>query len=188
MEAVCVDFPKNKCNFLHKNKLAIVRRVQFLTGRRPTRSFSPGAVATIALQKLAPERESVLDEFEAVVLVDGEVHFGGVVGPGAEHQLAGLLVERVEADVDGTHRPKHSARLPADTAVPTQHRLELRVLAVDALRAEQEQQRQLEQNYPRRRIEVRPTALLSLLTLTLILTLTFDPDLDLDRDFQSPIS
>ena len=28
---VFVDFPKNKCNFLHKNKLHIVRRVQFLT-------------------------------------------------------------------------------------------------------------------------------------------------------------
>jgi len=27
-------------NFLHKNKLDIVRRVQFLTGRRPMRSFS----------------------------------------------------------------------------------------------------------------------------------------------------
>ena len=124
MEAVCVDFPKNKCNFLHKNKLAIVRRVQFLTGRRPTRSFSPGAVATIALQKLAPVRESVLDEFEAVVLVDGEVHFGGVVGPGAEHQLAGLLVERVEADIDGTHRPKHSARLPANMRQPDNSTME----------------------------------------------------------------
>jgi len=32
----------------------IVRRVQFLTGRRPMRSFSPGAVATIALWKSAP--------------------------------------------------------------------------------------------------------------------------------------
>jgi len=32
-----------------KNKLAIVRRVQFLTGRRAVRSFSPAAVATIAL-------------------------------------------------------------------------------------------------------------------------------------------
>ena len=35
MAAVSVDFPKNKCNFLHKNKLDIVRRVQFLTDRRP---------------------------------------------------------------------------------------------------------------------------------------------------------
>jgi len=32
--AVFVDFPKNKCNFLHKNNLDIVRRVQFLTQRR----------------------------------------------------------------------------------------------------------------------------------------------------------
>jgi len=47
--AVFVDFPKNKCNFLHKNKLDIVRRVQLLTGRRPMRSFSAGAVASIAL-------------------------------------------------------------------------------------------------------------------------------------------
>ena len=49
-----VDFPKNKCNFLHKNKLYIVRLVQFLTGRRPMRSFSPGAVATVAPWKSAP--------------------------------------------------------------------------------------------------------------------------------------
>jgi len=51
--AVFVDFPKNRCNFLHKNKHDVVRRVQFLTGRRPMRSFSPGAVATIALWKSA---------------------------------------------------------------------------------------------------------------------------------------
>jgi len=50
--AVFVDFPKNKCNFLHKNKLDIVRRVQFLTGPRPI-VFSPGAVAAIALWKSA---------------------------------------------------------------------------------------------------------------------------------------
>jgi len=49
--AVFVDFPKNKCNFMHKSKLDIVRRVQFLSGRRTMRSFSPGAVATIALCK-----------------------------------------------------------------------------------------------------------------------------------------
>jgi len=54
--AVFVDFPKNKRNFLHKNKLDIVRRVQLVTGRRPMRSFSPAAVATctIALWKSAP--------------------------------------------------------------------------------------------------------------------------------------
>ena len=46
--AVSVDIPKNICNFLHKNKLNIIRRVQFLTGRRSMRSFSPGAIATIA--------------------------------------------------------------------------------------------------------------------------------------------
>jgi len=46
--AVFVDFPKNKCNFMPKNKLDIVRRVQFLTGRRPMRNFFRGAVATIA--------------------------------------------------------------------------------------------------------------------------------------------
>jgi len=59
--AVFVDFPKNKCNFLHESKLNVVRRVQFLTGRRSTRSFSPGAVATIALWKSAP-MASVTDE------------------------------------------------------------------------------------------------------------------------------
>jgi len=52
--AVFVDFPKNKCNFLHNNKLDIVRRVQCLTGRRAVMSFSPGAVATIAPWKSAP--------------------------------------------------------------------------------------------------------------------------------------
>ena len=52
--AVSVDIPKNICNFLHKNKLNIVGRVQFLTGRRSMRSFSPGAIATIARCKSAP--------------------------------------------------------------------------------------------------------------------------------------
>ena len=33
--AVFIDFPKNKCNFLHRNKLDIVRQVQFLTGWCP---------------------------------------------------------------------------------------------------------------------------------------------------------
>ena len=47
MAAVFVDFPNNKCNFLHRSKPDIVRRVQFLTGRRPMRTFSPGAVATL---------------------------------------------------------------------------------------------------------------------------------------------
>ena len=54
LAAVFVDFPKSKCNFLHKNKLDIVRRVQFLTGRRPVMSFSPGAVDTVVLCKSAP--------------------------------------------------------------------------------------------------------------------------------------
>ena len=49
VSAVFVDFSRNIFNFLHKNKLDIVWRVQFLTGRRPTRSFAPGTVATIAL-------------------------------------------------------------------------------------------------------------------------------------------
>jgi len=67
--AVFVDFPKNKCDFMHKNKLdtslpyvsliaSETKRkkcswVQFLTGRHPMRSFSAGAVA-IALLKSAP--------------------------------------------------------------------------------------------------------------------------------------
>ena len=50
---VFVDFPKNKWNFLHKNKLDIVRRVQYPIGRRPMRSFFCGAVATTALWKSA---------------------------------------------------------------------------------------------------------------------------------------
>ena len=33
------DFLKNKCNFLHKNKLDIVRWVRFLVGRHHMRSF-----------------------------------------------------------------------------------------------------------------------------------------------------
>jgi len=44
-----VDFPKNKCNFLHKNKLDIVRLVKFLTRRRPLRNFFPAAAVAIAL-------------------------------------------------------------------------------------------------------------------------------------------
>jgi len=59
--AVFVDFPKNKCNFLHKNMFDILRRVQFLAGRLPMRScFSPGAVATIALWKSAPVLKKAL--------------------------------------------------------------------------------------------------------------------------------
>ena len=54
VEAFFVDFPKNKCNFLHKSKLDIVRRVQFPTGRRPMRSFSRAAVDTIAPWKSSP--------------------------------------------------------------------------------------------------------------------------------------
>ena len=53
VETVFVDFPENECNFLHKSKLYIMGRDQFLTGRRLMRSFSPGAVATIALWKSA---------------------------------------------------------------------------------------------------------------------------------------
>jgi len=52
--AVFVDFPNNKCDFLHKIKLDMARLVQFLTGRRPMRTFSPGAVATIGLWTSAP--------------------------------------------------------------------------------------------------------------------------------------
>ena len=37
MAAVFVDFPENICNFLHNSKLDIVRRVQFLIGRRRMR-------------------------------------------------------------------------------------------------------------------------------------------------------
>jgi len=44
--AVFVDFPKNKCNFQHKNKPDMVRHEEF---------FHPGAVATIALWKSAPD-------------------------------------------------------------------------------------------------------------------------------------
>jgi len=53
VSAVFVDFPKNKCNFLHKNKVDIVWRVLFLTRRRPMRSFSPGAARSIAPWKSA---------------------------------------------------------------------------------------------------------------------------------------
>jgi len=67
LAAVFVDFfAKNKCNFLHKHKLDIVRRVQFLTGRRPIRSFCPGAVATIAVWNSAPMPESRF-QFESAV-------------------------------------------------------------------------------------------------------------------------
>jgi len=42
LAAVFVDFSENRCNCLHKNKLDIVRRIQFLTGRRPMRIFFSG--------------------------------------------------------------------------------------------------------------------------------------------------
>ena len=47
-------FIELRTNEIFCNKLDIVRRVQFLTERRPMRSFSPGAVATTALCKSAP--------------------------------------------------------------------------------------------------------------------------------------
>jgi len=50
--AVFVDFPKNMY-FLHRNKLDMVRRVQFLAVWQRRMSFSPGAVATIVLWKSA---------------------------------------------------------------------------------------------------------------------------------------
>jgi len=60
--AVFVDFPiGTSVIFLRKNKLDIVRRVQFLTGQRPRRSFSPGAVGTIALWKSAPVLRAGVD-------------------------------------------------------------------------------------------------------------------------------
>jgi len=54
--AVFVDIPKNKCNFLHKNKLDVaVRRFQFLTGRRrPMSFFLLEQVAAIAEWKSVP--------------------------------------------------------------------------------------------------------------------------------------
>jgi len=71
--------PKNKCNFLHKNKLDIVRLVQFLTGRRPMRSFSPWAVATIALWKSAPMSSamSLFDKLHNIlsVVLSEQIHF-----------------------------------------------------------------------------------------------------------------
>ena len=66
--AVFVIFPKNKCNFLHKSKLDIVQLVQFLTGRRPMRSFSPGAVATIAPWKSADYLQNVVENSPGPVL------------------------------------------------------------------------------------------------------------------------
>jgi len=50
--AVFVDFPKNKCNFLQKKQLDIYEL--------PKRTFSPGAVATIALCKSAPMLSTVI--------------------------------------------------------------------------------------------------------------------------------
>jgi len=40
--AVFGDFPKNKCNFLHKNKLDILWRIQFSV-QHPTKCFSWGS-------------------------------------------------------------------------------------------------------------------------------------------------
>jgi len=80
-------------------------------------------------------RDNLLAVFEAVVFVDSEVHLGGVVGPSSELQVTGLLVERIKPNVDGAHGPKHAAWLPANSAASVQHRLELIILAVDAFRA-----------------------------------------------------
>ena len=46
--------------FCTKNNLDIVRRVQFPTGRRPMRSFSPEAVATTALWKSVPMLQRII--------------------------------------------------------------------------------------------------------------------------------
>jgi len=66
--AVFPNFPKNKRDFLHKNKLDIVRRVRFLTGRRPMRSFSwdsrhhcPMEVAAPVVYRRTPARIQQLE-------------------------------------------------------------------------------------------------------------------------------
>ena len=63
-----------------------------------------------------------------------QVHLGRVVRPGAERQVALLLVERVVGDVDLTHGAEHAARLPAQRAVRLEHDEELVVRLVDRLR------------------------------------------------------
>jgi len=70
--AIFVDFPKNKCNFMHKNERDIVRRVQFLTGRSPMRSFSLDAVANM----LAPmaHDEAIVHNNETPIRVYGRVY------------------------------------------------------------------------------------------------------------------
>jgi len=74
--AIFVDFPKNKCNFMHKNERDIVRRVQFLTGRSPMRSFSLDAVANIAPWMLAPmaHDEAIVHNNETPIRVYGRVY------------------------------------------------------------------------------------------------------------------
>ena len=69
MAAIFVDFPKNKCNF---NERDIVRRVQFLTGRSPMRSFSLDAVANM----LAPmaHDEAIVHNNETPIRVYGRVY------------------------------------------------------------------------------------------------------------------
>jgi len=51
--AVFVDFPKNKCNFLHKNKLNIVLQSNSAQGGALWGDFLPGEVATIAPRQSA---------------------------------------------------------------------------------------------------------------------------------------
>ena len=93
----------------------------------------------------ASEIEDSLDNPESFALVGREVHLGRVVRPGTEHELADLLVERVEPDVDGAHGAEDAPGLPAHSTVPSQHRLEFFVLAVDAFSTGKQQQQQQQQ-------------------------------------------
>ena len=120
--AVFVDFPKNRCYFLHKIKLDIARLVQFLTGRRPTRSFSAGAVATIALWKSAAPMLSadVVSRTRSCVGVqiqlfrsDSDVHrVGAVQTRSSAESDGGHWRDAVDCDNGHSHRLRTTAGQP----------------------------------------------------------------------------
>ena len=60
----------------------------------------------------------------------GEVHFGGVVAPSSELEVAVLFVEGVVRDVNLTNSLEHSSRLPMHTPTAVNDRPELTVVAV----------------------------------------------------------
>ena len=120
MAAVFVDFPKNKCNFLHKNKLRIVRLVQFSTERRRMRSFTPGVVVTITLWKSAGPMGGMNDV--GMDLEDVQCGMDGCQTDGAENRECYPISVPPDDPVFGGLRPclmfVRSQEVPNEDCVP----------------------------------------------------------------------